>query len=353
MIPSVEHGARLALVALLVIGCYLVLRPFLGAMLFAMVLAIATWPIFEYLKRMMKGRGGLAAMSLVLLLCLLMLVPIALIAMKLTHAAPGVAERIVQTYEAGGLEAPDWLAGVPVVGESLYAAWETLLGASADDLARMAKPFLQPAANLLKGAGVAIGTGLVEMSLAVFIVFFLYRDGEAILGWLGDALDRLAGEVGRGVIGIVGSTVTGVTYGIVGTAAAQAIVALVGFLIAGVPLPVLLAAGVFFLSIVPMGPPLIWGGAAAWLAYQGESGWAIFMVLWGALLISSIDNFVKPYLISRGSSLPLLLIVLGVFGGIIAFGFIGIFIGPPLLAVAHALALQWIKPRAPVASAEN
>ena len=113
-------------------------------------------------------------------------------------------------------------------------------------------------------------------------------------------------------------------------------------LIAGVPAPFLLAVATFFLSILPIGPPLVWGGATLWLVSQDEIGWAVFMALWGLLAISTVDNFVKPYLISRSSGLPMLLIVLGVFGGVFAFGFIGIFIGPPVLAVGLTLVQLWI-----------
>ena len=98
--------------------------------------------------------------------------------------------------------------------------------------------------------------------------------------------------------------------------------------------------------VVPVGPPLIWASAAGWLYFQGQTGWAIFMVLWGLLAVSSVDNFVKPYLISRSSSLPMLLIVIGVFGGIAAFGFIGTFIGPPMIAVGLGLVTLWIGPMA-------
>ena len=349
---SVEQSVRLALVTLLVIGCYLVLRPFIGALLFAVVLAIATWPAFRYLKQRVKQKSGTAALLMVLLLTLCMLTPFALVAAKMTQKLPGFVDAAVTAYEQGNLEPPAWVVGLPLVGESIDSGWRSLLTASKEDLAVMVKPLVQPAAKFLSGAGAAIGEGLLEMTLAVFIVFFLYRDGESIIAWLQGALARLGGDVGSRTVGIVGSTITSVIYGIVGTAAAQAIVAMIGFAIAGVPGAFVLGAGVFFLSIVPMGPPLIWGGAAAWLAYQGETGWAIFMVAWGVLVISSIDNFIKPYLISRGSSLPLVLIVLGVFGGILAFGFIGIFIGPPLLAVALALALQWLPGKMPKAAEE-
>jgi predicted PurR-regulated permease PerM len=135
--------------------------------------------------------------------------------------------------------------------------------------------------------------------------------------------------------------------GIVGTALAQGLVAYIGFVIAGVPGAFLLGVGTFALSVVPMGPVLLWGGAAAWLYYNGEPGWAIFMVIYGTVVISSIDNFLKPILISRGSSLSLGLIFLGVLGGVLAFGFIGVILGPVLLALGLALGRAWISAQDP------
>jgi len=137
----------------------------------------------------------------------------------------------------------------------------------------------------------------------------------------------------------------GVMFGIVGTAAAQGAAAMIGFLIAGVPAVVLLGFATFFLSMIPIGPPLIWGGAAIWLYNHGETGWAIFLVLYGLFVISSIDNFLKPFLIARGAGISILLIALGVIGGVLVFGFIGIFLGPVLLALGHVLAARWTEAR--------
>jgi len=172
-----------------------------------------------------------------------------------------------------------------------------------------------------------------------------YLFDEAGNKWLDMAAGIAVNALGHShphLIGTIQNTVTGVVHGIFGTALAQAMVAVIGFLIAGVPAAFLLGVGTFLLSLVPIGPPLIWGGAAIWLVSEGQTGWAIFMVLWGLLAISSIDNVVKPFLISRAANLPLLLIVLGALGGVVAFGFIGIFIGPPVLAVGLTLLQFWI-----------
>ncbi len=176
------------------------------------------------------------------------------------------------------------------------------------------------------------------------MAFFFYRDGEEAGRMVRDGMARVAGtQQGSAVIQTAHSAVKGVVYGLIGTALAQAIVALVGFLIAGVPGAVALSALTFVLSFIPMGPAILWGGAAAWLYSKDEIGWAIFMLAYGFLVISSVDNIIKPILMSRAGNLSMLLVVLGVFGGAVAFGFIGIFVGPTLLAVGWSLLNAWLK----------
>ncbi|MHB1099772.1 MAG: AI-2E family transporter, partial [Burkholderiales bacterium] len=170
--------------------------------------------------------------------------------------------------------------------------------------------------------------------------FFVYRDGEALVRFLDRAAGRVVGEHAANVLDTVDNTIRGVMYGLLGTALAQGSVAAVGFLIAGVPAALLLGVATAILSLLPVGPPLIWGGVAIWLFYQGSMGWGIFMLLWG-ILISGVDNVVKPMLISRGSNLPFILVLFGVMGGLAAFGFVGIFLGPTLLAVGFGLVRNW------------
>jgi predicted PurR-regulated permease PerM len=211
----------------------------------------------------------------------------------------------------------------------------------------LARRLLEPARHFLVAAGGVLGQGLLQMTLTAFVAFFFYRDGDAIVTRIRAGLAHLAGTLGGDILQTVRNTSDGVVYGLLGTAIAQGVVAGIGFVIAGVPAAALLGAATFVLSLIPMGPPLIWGGAALWLFEQGEGGWALFMVLYGALVISSIDNFIKPLLISRGASLPFALVLLGVLGGVIVFGFVGLFLGPVFLAVGYALLLRWTAPQAP------
>jgi predicted PurR-regulated permease PerM len=289
----------------------------------------------------MWGRSTLAALAMTLLLIALVIGPSVLLAESLADNVTAMVEAGKAALERGPIQPPAWLREIPMVGDVLADYWQRL-ASSRESLVALSKGLLEPARNFLVGAGKTVGQGLLQLALAMFIGFFFYRDGEALALALRKALDRLAGGLGGEMLQTIHNTMTGVVHGIFGTALVQAVVALAGFLIAGVPAPFLLAVATFFLSILPIGPPLVWGGATLWLLSQDQIGWAVFMALWGLLGISSIDNFVKPYLISRSSDLPLLLIVLGVFGGVFAFGFIGLFIGPPLLAVGLKLVQLWI-----------
>lgn len=333
--------AQLAAITIIVIGCYLVLQPFIPAILFAAVVCSASWPLYVWLRKRLWQNATLASLAMSLLLIVVVIGPSLLLAANLSDKVTMLAETIKAGLDGGPLLPPDWLVRVPLVGDIAAQYW-TQIATSGESLASQSKGLLEPARGFLIATGKAAGQGLLQLVLAVFIGFFFYRDGDALMNAIRKALDRLTGELAPDLIATIQNTVSGVVHGIFGTALAQAVVAVAGFLIAGVPAAWLLGVATFFLSLVPIGPPLIWGGASVWLMFQGETGWAIFMFLWGLLFISSIDNIVKPYLISRSSNLPLLLIVLGVFGGVIAFGFIGVFIGPPVLAVGMTLIQLWI-----------
>lgn len=336
--------AQLAAIIIIVFGCYLVVHPFVPAILFAAVVCSATWPLHARLRKALWGRPALAALAMTLLLVVLVIGPAVLLAANLGDTLTASIEAGKAMLNGGPIKPPAWVREIPLVGELLSDYWQRV-ASSGDSLATQWKGLLEPARKFLVDAGKAAGEGLLQLALAIFIGFFFYRDGEALILAIRQALDKIAGGLGNELLETIDNTVTGVVHGIFGTALAQSLVALVGFLIAGVPAAVLLTVATFFLSIVPIGPPLVWGGATVWLAYEGQMGWAIFMALWGFLAISTIDNLVKPYLISRSSNLPLLLIVLGVFGGVIAFGFIGLFIGPPVLAVGLTLLQLWIARR--------
>ena len=202
--------------------------------------------------------------------------------------------------------------------------------------------WLPKASEWLLRGGLAVGQGLLQLALSIFIAFFLFRDGASISGRMHAAVKRIGNEKGLRLLTVARNTIRGVVYGILGTALVQAVLLGIGLLIAGVPGAGLLALLTFFCSIVPVvGTGLISVPSAIWLYHEGSIGWAIFMLAWG-LGVGALDNVVKPWLISQGSDLPFLLIFFGVIGGIAVFGFIGVFLGPTLLAVGFRITEEWM-----------
>jgi predicted PurR-regulated permease PerM len=317
-----------------------VLRPFLSAILAAAIVCFSTWPVYRFIERRLGGRRGLAAFCMTLLILIVLVVPLALIALSFRDHVPRLAEDLRERMEHGMPKPPAWVPGIPIVGGQIDAAWRELAESPAK-LAEALKESLLPAREILVEAGLLIAEGVLQFTLIAFVGFFLYRDGAVLVEVLRHAMNRVTGNLTERLLGIVGDTIEAVIYGIVGTGIAQAIAAVTGFLIAGVPGALILGFFTFFLSIIPAGPAVLWVGAAGWLLYEDRLGWAVFMALWGLFVISGIDNVVKPLLISRGASLPFVLVLLGVLGGVLAFGFVGVFLGPVLLAIAYNLIRDW------------
>ncbi|MEZ0196042.1 AI-2E family transporter [Pseudomonas qingdaonensis] len=332
---------QIILIGLLGAGLW-VMAPFISALLWGAILAYASWPLMRLLTRVLGGRETLAASVLTGVWMLLVALPLVWLGFNLAdHIRDATA--FVRDVQVDGLpDAPAWLGGIPFVGERLVGFWDTLDQQGAAMLAAI-KPHLGQVGNWLLARSAQIGGGILELTLSLVFVFFFYRDGPRLSAFVLRLLNRLIGERAEYYLDLVAGTVQRVVNGVIGTAAAQALLALIGFLIAGVPGALVLGLVTFLLSLIPMGPPLAWVPATAWLAWQGQYGMAVFLGIWGTFIISGVDNVLKPYLISRGGNLPLVIVLLGVFGGLLAFGFIGLFIGPTLLAVAYSLLLDWTR----------
>ncbi|AJG12445.1 AI-2E family transporter [Pseudomonas plecoglossicida] len=336
---------QILLLALLGAGLW-VMAPFISALLWGAILAFSSWPLMRLLTRALGGRETLAASLLTTAWILIVALPLVWLGFNLAdHIRDATA--FVRDVQVDGLpDAPAWLGGIPLVGERLVSWWQSLDQQGAALLASV-KPHLGQVGNWLLARSAQIGSGVLELTLSLVFVFFFYRDGPRLSAFVLRLLHRLMGDRAEYYLELVAGTVQRVVNGVIGTAAAQGVLALIGFLIAGVPGAIVLGLVTFMLSLIPMGPPLAWIPATGWLVWKGEYGMAVFLGAWGTFIISGVDNVLKPYLISRGGNLPLVIVLLGVFGGLIAFGFIGLFIGPTLLAVGYSLLLDWSRNAVP------
>ena len=343
-VTPVDRSVAFVVLAVIIVGCYFVLLPFLTAMLWAFILCCATWPVFVHVRKLLGGSAGWASLVMTILIAAVVLAPFVIVGVSLADNATELLEAGKRLAAEGPPEPPAWVGNLPLIGPRAEAYWAGFAHDKTRLLAEL-KNYIDPLRNFALASGQALGRGIIELTFSVFIAYFVYRDGEVMTRRLMSTVVRIFGDRGRHLTELAAGTTRGVVYGILGTALLQGILVAVGFVIAGVPAAPLFGLAAFFLSPVPIGPALIWGPAALWLFNQGSTGLAIFMVAWGAVVVSSVDNVIKPMIISRGSKMPFILVMFGVLGGVVAFGFIGVFLGPTLLAIGYALLSDWSKDR--------
>lgn len=345
MPPYLETAIRLALVSLFAFTCWSVLQPFLPAMLFALAITVSTWPAYRWLRERLGGRRTLASLLACLIVGFAVIAPAVMVVLSLFDAVSWLAGLVDEWRGSGTVPIPAWLSKLPLVGQAL-SAWLADLASGQHRMAEMLSGLADPLRRATLAGGRALGSGVGQGLLAAVLLFFMYRDGDS-LAWRAQALARrVGGETALDLLATAQRTISGVMFSVIGTALAQAMVATLGFSIVEIPNAGLLGAITFVLSMAPIGPPLIWGGATLWLLRNGDTGRAIFMGLYGLLGISSVDNIIKPFLISRSSHLPFALTFMGAIGGVLAFGVAGVFIGPTALALAIRLGENKLAPAA-------
>jgi predicted PurR-regulated permease PerM len=335
-----ERTAGLTALALLVIGCLLVLRPFFSAILWAVFFAYAAWPGFKWLRDKTTLSAGACATVMVSAAALLVVVPLALAAPASREDVVALGTLVQDAFRDGLPPAPQWVADLPMIGAPLAAQWN---GLSADlgALSALLRPYVGMFAEFGLSVLLGIASGLVDFTMALFIAWFLFRHGPVISERTKAIGRRLAGARADQMLELTGHVVRGVVYGLLGTAIVQGILTFLGLWVSGVPRPGLLGVIAGLISVLPVGAPLVYIPAAIWLLAIGETFWAIALFLWGALVVSTVDNFIRPYFIAQGADLPFLLSIIGVLGGVVAFGFLGLFLGPVLLALGYTLVAEW------------
>lgn len=344
--------AGITAVTLILVGCLVILSPFFPAILLAVILALSAWPAFMWLKAKLGGRIQLAATLMTVALALCFVVPLTIIGTSSAENFGKLTEVAQKSLNQDMGKLATDIAAVPYVGGVLADYWRDIT-TDKESMQAVVKEYAGIGTEAMIKLGGSIARGLFDLTLGVLIAYFFFRHGARVSVRISNLIERFGGAGGQRLLDVSKNTLIGVVYGMLGTALAQGTLAAFGFWIADVPGASFLGLMTFFLSFIPNGPPFIWLPTALWLYSEGEMGHAIFVGLWGLLVVSTIDNVLRPYFISLRGNLPFLLVLMGVVGGIIAFGFIGIFIGPTLLALAYALLTDWSLTRGEGTPAQN
>jgi predicted PurR-regulated permease PerM len=344
-----KHAAILVSVCLILLGCLIVLEPFLPALLLAVIFCVSTWPAFRWLKQRLDNRTNIAAVVMTVLLAAFFVAPLIVLGSSMVENFHSLMRYISDTASTGPRQLPDWIGALPMVGPHIEQSWESFTSDRAH-VQETIRQFAKPASEWLLVFGTGLGHGIVQVGFGVFISFFLFQNGGMLVGRIRNLSERFGGKGSRRLLTVTESTMMSLVYGILGTALVLGVLATVAFYNAGVPGAPFLGLLTFLLGIVPSGPPLVLIPVTLWLFYMGNIGMGIFMAVWSLACMGTIDLVIRPYLISRGAKMPMILILLGVFGGVIAFGFIGLFIGPALLSVAFAMITEWSQTEEQVAN---
>jgi predicted PurR-regulated permease PerM len=320
---------------------YWILKPFLPAFVWALTIVVATWPLMLRLQALLGGKRGFAVAVMALALLLLFIVPFTLAIVTLSNNADTIKGWGESLKTQGLPPPPGWVSGIPLAGQKLSESWRELASAGPDGLSAQLAPYAGKLVSWFIDQAGSVGMLVVQFLLTVIIAAILYSGGEPTADAVRRFSRRLAGQQGDDVTVLAARAIRGVAFGVVGTAAAQSILGGIGLAVSGVPAVAVLTAIMLILCIAQLGPGLVLIPAVIWLYWSGQSLWGTVLLAFTIVAVT-MDNFLRPFLIKKGADLPLLLIFAGVIGGLVAFGIIGLFIGPVVLAVTYTLLGAWV-----------
>ncbi len=329
------------LLVILFILCFKVVQFFIVPALWAAILSYVTFPAYNFFHQKVRLSPNISAGIMTVCISLMLGVPVVLGLFVLQQEAVNLYSNLLYRIKVGYVDLPEEIKNIPVIGQQVKdILWEINKDPEASLSAFRA--WLQSHLYYGKVAlDVALST-MAKMGMALMTIFFFYRDGISLIKQIRQALRNIIGNRIDDYIDSVGSTTQAVVYGIGLTALAQAILAGIGYYFAGAPSPILLTLMTFVVALIPFGTPFAWMGVSIWLLTQGHTAEAIGLALWGMLVISWVDNLIRPIVISGATKIPFIIIFIGVLGGLTAFGFVGLFIGPVVLAIALAVWREWI-----------
>jgi len=344
--PDIQRDLTRTVLAVLFIGGLLafsiwILRPFLAALFWAVMIVVASWPLMRAAQSMLWGRRWLAVMVMTLAMLLLLIVPFSAAIVTIVANVDTIGGWVKALSELKLPPEPAWLDSLPVIGNYSAQLWQELASDGAEALTAKIAPYAGVITKWIVAQVGSLGVVFVELLFTVLFATILYAHGEQAGAWMQRFGRRVGGESGDGAVLLSAQAIRGVALGVVVTALVQALIGGLGLWIAGAPFVAVLTALMFMLSVAQIGAIPVLLPAVFWLYWRDDVVWGSFLLV-VMVVVSTIDNVLRPILIKKGANLPLLLVFTGVIGGLIAFGLIGIFIGPMVLAVAYTLLGAWI-----------
>ena len=341
----VRRDLTQAVLAVLFIGILLggslwIMRPFIPALIWAATIVITTWPLMLSVQRRCRNRRGFAVAIMTVALLLILVLPLWLAIQTVVENAGTISDwaKTLQTAELA--TAPSWVARLPWVGPRAAAKWAQV-AADREEMLSHVTPYIGIGLRWLVAQAGGVGSLFVHFLLTILLSALLYARGERVAFGVRSFATRLAGPNGEHTAVLAAQAIRAVALGVMVTALVQSLFAGVGLVIAGIPRAFLLTALAFAMSVVQLGVVPVMLVTTIWVYSTGDSNWGTFLLIW-TIIAGTLDNFLRPYLIKRGANLPLWLIFAGVIGGLFAFGAIGLFVGPVILAVSYVLLISWV-----------
>ena len=329
-------------IGLLIASCLWILRPFLFSLGWAVMIVVATWPFMLSIQNRCWNKRWIAVLAMSLALLLLLVIPLSFAILTILERAGDLVVLLKSLKTVRIAAPPDWFEKVPLFSQTLIERWQQLSMISPQELSDKLAPHINATLKWFVGQVGNIGLLVVQFTLMIILSAILYAQGEKAANLVCGFARRLAGDRGEEAAMLSAAAIRSVALGVVGTAIIQSALGGLGLIVVGVPSVALLIAVMMILCIAQIGPGLVLFPTVIWLYWSDQATWASILLVW-SVFVALIDNFVRPFLIRKGAALPLILIIAGVIGGLFAFGVIGLFIGPVVLAVTYTLLLAWIK----------
>lgn len=330
----------------LVASSLTILQPFLPSIIWAATLVIATWPVMVLIQKMLFKRRSLAVLAMTLGLLAIVVIPFGAAVETIVKHSDQIVNLANDITTMEVPTAPMWVEELPMVGDTIAEAWNRLAREDMAGLLAEAKPYIGRATTTFVSLAGSVGQMFVQLILTILMAAIMYANGEAAASAMLRFGHRLAGERGENSVRLAALAIRGVALGVVVTALVQTLLGGIGLLVTGVPLSGVLTAVILIICIIQLGPAPVMIPAVIWLFATNQTRMGVILTVF-TVVVLLVDNILRPLLIRKGAPLPLLLILVGVIGGLLAFGLIGLFVGPAMLAVTYTLLMSWLNDDTP------